>query len=76
MLFLVLRNETGLSPLFLVVGYVKLRKFRCQRSLCLFSVKAGPHTISTIDEKKFTDCYDYDMETTLAAIDTQIGSLP
>ena len=45
--------------------------------LCaLFSVKAGPHTISTIDEKKFTDCYDYDMETTLAAIDTQIGSLP
>lgn len=76
MLFVVLRNETGLSPLFLVVGYVKLRKFRCQGLCALFSVKAGPHTISTIDEKKFTDCYGYDMETTLAAIDAEIGSLP
>lgn len=47
------------------------------KGLCaLFSVKAGPHTISTIDEKKFTDCYGYDMETTLAAIDAEIGSLP
>ena len=34
------------------------------KGLCaLFSVKAGPHTISTIDEKKFGDCYCYDMET-------------
>ena len=63
MLFVVLRNET-------------VKNFAVKGLCALFSVKAGPHTISTIDEKKFTDCYGYDMETTLAAIDAEIGSLP
>ena len=36
---------------------------------------AGPHTISTLDEQKFADCYGYDMETTLAATDAEIAGL-
>lgn len=41
MLVVVLRNETGLFPLFHVVGYyVKPRKFRCQRSFSSFNEMA------------------------------------
>jgi len=46
------------------------------KGLCaLFSVKADLYTISSIDEKKFADCYGYDMETTSAATDAEIARL-
>lgn len=63
-------------PCFLLWATSSYVNFAVKGLCALFSVKAGPHTISTIGEKKFTDCYGYDMETTLAAIDAEIGSLP
>ena len=62
-------------PCFLLWVTSRHVNFAVKGLWALFSVKAGPHTISTLDEQKLADCYGYDMETTLAATDAEIARL-